>query len=82
MLVHALHESVMSGLTHEPGRVAELHRQKISLGVEPEIWHDPAGFSPEFRENHYLRPLLNDWNDWNVLNNWNEPLSMELTSKI
>jgi hypothetical protein len=24
MLVHALDESVMSGLTHEPGRVAEL----------------------------------------------------------
>jgi hypothetical protein len=35
----------------------------------------PAGFSPEFRENYYLRHILNDWNDWNVLNNWNEVLS-------
>jgi len=26
---------------------------------------DPAGFSPEFRENYYLRHILNDWNDWN-----------------
>jgi hypothetical protein len=30
------------------------------------IWNDHAGFSPEFRENHYLRALLNNWNDWNV----------------
>ena len=32
------------------------------------IWNDPAGFSPELRENNYLRHILNDWNDWNVLN--------------
>jgi hypothetical protein len=44
--------------------------------------HDPAGFSPEFRENYYLRDILNDWNVWNVLNNWNEPLYLELTLKI
>ena len=26
------------------------------------IWNDPAGFSPELRENYYLRHILNDWN--------------------
>jgi hypothetical protein len=31
------------------------------------IRNDPAG-SPEFRESHYLRHILNDWNDWNFLN--------------
>jgi hypothetical protein len=25
---------------------------------------------------------VSDWNVWNALNNWNEPLSMELTPKI
>ena len=32
------------------------------------IWNDPAGFSPEFRKNYYLRNILNDWNNLNVLN--------------
>jgi hypothetical protein len=26
------------------------------------IGNDPAGFSPAFRENYYLRHILNDWN--------------------
>jgi len=43
------------------------------------IWNDHAGFSPEFRENYYLRHILNEWNDWNVLNDWNNRLPMEVT---
>jgi hypothetical protein len=46
------------------------------------IGNDHAGFSPEFRENYYLRHILNDWNDWNdwnVLNDWNDRLPMEVT---
>jgi hypothetical protein len=27
------------------------------------IGNDPAGFSTEFRENYYLRHILNDWNN-------------------
>jgi hypothetical protein len=46
------------------------------------IGNDHAGFSPEFRENYYLRHILNVWNalkDWNVLNDWNDRLPMEVT---
>jgi hypothetical protein len=39
--------------------------------VMRKIRHDRAGFSPEFRENYYLRHILNDWNDWNLWNGWN-----------
>ena len=43
-----------------------IHR--AAAHVMRKIANDPAGFSPEFRENYYLRHILNEWNDWNVLN--------------
>jgi len=49
--------SVISGEENIHPAYASLH------DVMQAIWNDPAGFSPEFRENYYLRHILNDWND-------------------
>ena len=52
-----------------------IHPVHVSLhDVIRTIWNDPAGISPEFRQNYYLRHILNDWN---ALNSWNQLLDGE-----
>src|SRR5713226_388403 len=47
-LVHALHQSVMRGLTHVPRHIAEPHLQEISLGIEPDFYFFGHTVSPPF----------------------------------